>query len=78
MKIILVGVKNTRFTAQTGEVISGQTIYFEFEDLHTRGLQTDKAFLPDSRRLTPEPSVPCSGSIFYNKYGKVESVILDK
>lgn len=78
MKIIIVGVKDTKFSnRETREVIEGQSLYFEFEDSHTRGMQTDKCFLPASRKLVPEPSVPCAANLYYNKYGKVDSIILD-
>lgn len=78
MKIIIVGVKDSRFTnRESGEVISGQSIFFEFEESHTLGLQTDKCFLSESKKIVPVPSLPASASLYYNKYGKVESIVLD-
>lgn len=77
MKVILVGYKDTRFeNLNSHEIIEGQTIYFEYEQDKVHGVATDRAFLPVSKRIVPAPSVPCTASIFYNKYGKIDEVVI--
>lgn len=76
MNIQIVGLKNTEFTTKDGLLIQGQSVYFTFKDNNTIGVQTDKCFLPSRKALYPEPILPAEAEIYYNKYGKVDSVVL--
>lgn len=76
MNIQIVGLKKTEFTTKDGTLISGQSVYFTFEDDRTKGLQTDKCFLPSRKALYPEPNLPADAEIYYNRYGKVDAVVL--
>lgn len=77
MIITIIGCRDTSFTTQTGEVISGQTIWFT-EPLPSgkgKGVKADKAFLSQNKVVYPA-QLPCEADIFYNKYGKVDSIKL--
>lgn len=79
MKITIVGIKNIKFTnKETGEVVEGQTVFFEHEDKYVSGLAVDKCFLSRNRMLVPVPHVPVGANLFYNKYGKVEEISVNK
>lgn len=75
MRFTIIGVRYTSFTAQSGQTISGQTIWFTepISPSTGRGVKADKAFLPDSKIISPE-MLPCDAEIYYNKYGKVDSI----
>lgn len=75
MTITIIGCRDTSFTAQSGEKISGQTIWFTSPLDRGRGVQADRAFLSQRKAVTPV-DLPCDAEIFYNKYGKVDSVKL--
>lgn len=77
MKITIVGIKDTRFTnKETGEVISGQSIHFEYDDEHVEGVAVDRCFLSEKKKLSPRPHVPVEATLFYNKYGKVDEIVV--
>lgn len=79
MKIEIVGIKDTKFKNQeTGEVVEGQSVYFEYEDECCVGYMTDKVFLPTRKKLTPVPHIPCEADLYYNKYGKVDEIKIRK
>ena len=79
MKAILVGYRDVNFTNKdTGEVISGQSIFIEFEESGVAGLATTKIFLPSDKRLTPAPSLPTTVNIEFNMRGKVQSIAVIK
>lgn len=79
MKITIVGIKNTKFTnKETGELVEGQTVFFEHEDEYVNGLAVDKCFLSRNKMLVPIPHVPVGANLFYNKYGKVDEIIVIK
>lgn len=73
MKMNLVGIRDTRFTNKdTGEVISGQTIFVSYEDEHVIGLKTDKLFLSEKKRINARPG--CVIDVQFNMYGKISAV----
>lgn len=77
MRVIVIGVRDTSFTSKSGQVISGQTIWFT-EPISSsigRGVKADKAFLPLYKVISPE-LLPCEAEIYYNKFGKVDSIRL--
>lgn len=79
MKAILVGYRDVNFTNHdSGEVISGQSIFIEYEDSNVCGLASTKLFLPSSKRLTPAPSLPTTVNIDFNMRGKVDSITVIK
>lgn len=77
MKITIVGIKDIRFTNKdTGEVISGQSIHFEYDGDNIEGVAVDRCFLSEKKKLVPRPSLPVEANLFYNKYGKVDEIIV--
>lgn len=75
MKAQIVGIRNTKFTAQeTGELISGQTVYFLFEDDNVQGFVADRMFLSDNKLAHYRPVLKDFVDIQYNRFGKVASV----
>lgn len=79
MKAILVGYRDVNFTdKESGNSISGQSIFIEYEEDGVHGLATTKIFLPSSKRLTPAPSLPTTVNIEFNMRGRVQSVSVIK
>lgn len=77
MVIEIVGIKETGFTNRdTGERVEGQTVYFEYEDYNVNGVATDKCFLSIRKKIVPIPNLPAVADLFYNKYGKVDEIII--
>lgn len=77
MRITIVGIKDTRFTnKETGEVITGQSIHFEYCERNVHGFAVDRCFLSEVKKLKQIPDVPCEADLFYNKYGKVDEIIV--
>lgn len=78
MLIEIVGIKDVSFSnKETGERVEGQSVYFEYEDDRTQGVATDKVFLSSRKELVPVPSLPCSANLYFNKFGKVDSISLN-
>lgn len=79
MVIEIVGIKDTRFTnKETGEHIEGQTVFFEYDDDNVNGVATDKCFLSNKKKIVPVPHIPAMAELYYNKYGKVDEIIIKK
>lgn len=79
MVIEIVGIKDTKFTSkETGELVEGQTVYFEHDDDNAWGVVTDRCFLSSRKKIVPVPSMPARANLYYNKYGKVDEIIIDK
>lgn len=77
MLIEIVGIKDVSFSnKETGERVEGQSVFFEYEDDRTQGVATDKVFLSSLKKLVPVPSLPCSANLYFNKFGKVDSISL--
>lgn len=79
MRIEIVGIKDTKFkNRETGEVIEGQSVFFEYEDEKVNGLATDKCFLSKAKAIVPVPHLPVDADLYYNKYGKVDEIRINK
>lgn len=75
MKAILVGYRDVNFTdRESGNSISGQSLFIEYDEVGVHGLATAKIFLPAEKRIVPAPAVPASINIEFNMRGKVQSV----
>ena len=75
MKGQVVGVRSTNFTAkETGEVISGKTVFVLYEDEKVEGFAADRIFLKESLLAHYQPVLKDIVDIQYNRYGKVESI----
>lgn len=79
MVIEILGIKDTRFmNKETGEVVEGQSVYFSYDDEKVIGVATDRCFLTRSKKLDPVPALPAMADLYYNKYGKVDEIIVKK
>lgn len=75
MKGQVVGVRSTNFTAkETGEVISGKTVFVLYEDEKVEGFAAERIFLKESLLAHYQPVLKDIVDIQYNRYGKVESI----
>lgn len=76
MEVTIIGVRNVSFTTKEGVFIEGQTIWYTTPiDKNGRGFQADKAFISLPKKINPS-DLPCAADIYYNKFGKVDSVSL--
>lgn len=77
MRFSIIGVRNTSFKTDTGDFISGQTIWFTepVPPQKGKGFKADRAFLPERKAISPD-MLPCECEIYFNRFGKVESVTL--
>ena len=75
MKAQVVGIRSTNFSAkETGEVISGLTVYILFEDENVQGFVSDRLFLSDNKLAHFRPCLKDIVNIEYNRFGKVASI----
>ena len=78
----IVGVVRTSFTAKDGTQISGRTFFTEepVKPDHGIGQRTDRFFLSDAKLATlsfkPDLALGFEVQILYNRYGKVENLVL--
>ena len=72
--VTVIGVRKVNFTTQDGNIVKGRTVYIGFEANDVDGMQTDKVFLSDTKFGTVDIAVGLDYNIFYNRYGKVESM----
>ena len=79
MNVQIVGIKPTRFKPQNSDSeIVGQNIFFEYEQENVIGVCTDSCFLSQKKEIEVIPHLPAEAKIFYNKFGKVEELVLVK
>lgn len=77
MRITIVGIKDVNFTPKDSDrPVFGQNVYFEYDDKFTRGFVTDRCFLPSGHGTLDPVDLPCEAEIYYNKFGKVDSIVL--
>lgn len=75
MKGQVVGIKQSSFTAkETGEVITGTTIYFLSEDENVEGFLADRLFLTPRKLAHYQPRLKDIVDIQYNRFGKVDTI----
>lgn len=75
MKGQVVGIKQSNFTAkETGEVITGTTIYFLSEDENVEGFLADRLFLTARKLAHYQPCLKDIVDIQYNRFGKVDTI----
>lgn len=73
----VMGKKKVNFTAQdTGALISGVTFYLAFADDKIEGYGTENVFVSSSKMGGPAPAVGSHVNVIYNKYGKVDSLLV--
>lgn len=70
--ITIIGYKDTNFTAQDGNKITGTTFFFTMPDEHTIGLMSGKLFMT-SAKIQKLSYIPRQGDVlkcYYDRYGK--------
>ena len=79
--ITIIGYKDTNFTAQDGNKITGTTFFFTMPDEHTIGLMSGKLFMT-SAKIQKLSHIPRQGDVlkcYYDRYGKpVEFVLYER
>ena len=82
MKII--GYKRTNFKTKDGAEITGFNVYVENEinPEHGKGVQVDRMYLSDNKlareSINLEVMLNKEVKIYYNRYGKPDSIVLAK
>ena len=82
MKII--GYKRTNFKTKDGAEITGFNVYVENEinPEHGKGVQVDRMYLSDNKlareSINLEVLLNKEVKIYYNRYGKPDSIVLAK
>lgn len=82
MKII--GYKRTNFKTKDGAEITGFNVYVENEinPEHGKGVQVDRIYLSDNKlareSINLEELLNKEVKIYYNRYGKPDSIVLSK
>lgn len=79
MIIEIVGIQDVKYTSKkTGNEVRGQKLFFTFPDENIRGVGTDNVFLNRNNEIIPEPALPATAELFYNKYGNVDEIRIVK
>lgn len=76
MKVTIIGKKGVSFTSKEGNPITGMTIFFAFETDGVAGMATDKVFVPTAKMPTKDVVVGKDVDLYFNRYGKVDSIIV--
>ena len=77
MANVVVGVKKTSFTTKdTKETINGYNIYYSYPAIGVEGLATDRFFISLNKAGEWQPMPGDEILIYYNRFGKVDSVVL--
>lgn len=75
MLIEIVGIQKVEYTSKkTGREVRGQKIFFSYPDDNIRGVGTDSVFVSGNKEIVPEPALPCTAELLYNKYGNVDTI----
>lgn len=76
----IAGFRDVEFTAKNGDKIKGKTFFFATKIAPGRGSgeEFERAFMGDDKinKLGFTPVVNQEVKIFYNKYGKIETIEL--
>lgn len=77
MKHTLLGLKKVSFTAADGKVVDGTTLYVAYDADGVEGMATDKLFVTTAKMPKKDLVVGNDLDIFFNRFGKVDSIIVD-
>ena len=77
MKHTLLGLKKVSFTAADGKVVDGTTLYVAYDADGVKGMAADKLFVSSSKMPKKELVVGSDIDIYFNRFGKVDSIIVD-
>lgn len=77
MKHTLLGLKKVSFTAADGKVVDGTTLYVAYDADGVEGMATDKLFVTAAKMPKKDLVVGNDLDIFFNRFGKVDSIIVD-
>lgn len=72
MSCKVIGVAPVNFTGQDGRQVVGHNIYVTYERNNTQGLVAERIFL--GSRVEVVPDVGDEIRLYYNRYGRVESI----
>lgn len=79
MKVL--GYEQAKFSFQDGRIVTGMYLYLSETDAtrlkNVTGMKTERVFLSTEKleRCSFSPKVGEDVSIYYNRYGKVDSVV---
>ena len=79
--MIVIGIqRNMQFKAQDGNLITGMNLFVTTEKNNVEGLACEKVFISGTKECFPELvkglKVGDEVQLLYNRYGKVESVLV--
>ena len=78
MKVKIIGIQKIDYTNKQGRHISGVNLHSAYEDTKVTGLAVDKFYLPDDFPNVEKLQVNDTVSVYFNQYGKVDFLALDK
>lgn len=76
MKHTVLGKKAVSFTAADGKVIEGTTLFVAYDDDNVIGMAADKIFISAAKMPKGNIEVGSDIDIYFNRFGKVDSIIV--
>lgn len=74
-KYLVLGIAESQFTTKDGKVIHGYNVYVGSEDAKCDGMRTDRLFVVDRKFINGvRPKSNDMIEVYYNRFGKVDSV----
>lgn len=80
MKVMVLGTKKIAFVNKEGEEIRGLKLFYGWEnpeDPNLSGMETADCFLTEAKTPKKDLAVGTEATIYYNRFGKVDAVIVD-
>lgn len=74
MKVI--GYQHKTLNFKDGNSIEGYFLYLDTNNPNVVGIETERIFLSDKKADGYHPQLEDEIKVFYNRYGKVDSVLL--
>lgn len=74
---VIMGVKKVDYVSKkTGRQVDGFSLWISYERKDVKGLACDNVFV-SSDRISSAPQVGVLCDVYYNRFGSVESVVID-
>lgn len=74
MTMKVLGFENKSFTFDDGRSVNGMYLYLGDESPKVTGMRTERVFMSDGRLAGFVPKVGQNVRIFYNRYGKPDTI----
>ena len=72
----IVGLEQKTFSFDDGKTVSGLYIYLTDKADNVEGLRTERIFISNAKLQGYSPALGDNINVFYNRFGKVQCIVL--